>query len=389
MNVVFSRAARFEAGIVGATREPPYGSSDLDTQSMLFKDDFERTEGRKTSGERMFEYLQRLDRPETKRICQWANEWFEEFPFNEKCKFENRIKSREDNEFIGALFEMQVHSILRRLDFSVEIEADFPGTKQKLDFLAHSLEGQSVYVEATVRGYGRGELYRHSNERDAVEKVVKNIPFPHSNIWLEMEGVLLKTLGEKDVVKPFRELLERYSQEEVRRIYSMRGSHYLPSAKFRERGWVLKGTLWPSSSASFGGIVLGRAGSNSIEDFDCSTPFSEAVHEKAKKWRKMDFRGIPFLIAVNVCDADFAWSGGDEIIIRRALFKKSGLLEQSENFRESLSHVSGVIIFTRAVLTNETSARVRFIRNGDAHVPERLHFLFEDQRLGDLLGIGS
>ena len=360
---------------------------------MLFTDNCQRTEGAIEFRESIFEYLQRSNRPEIIQRCRWINKWFEELPSANKSDFQNRIKAGENHNFNGALFEMQLHSILRRLDFSIEIEVDFPGTEQKIDFLADSFEcqHQSVYVEATVSGFGQGELYQNSNERDAVEKVVQNIPSPHSDIWLEMEGRLDKTLGGKDVVKPLHELLERYSPEEVRRINSIRGSHYLPSTEIKEGDWELKGTLRPPPSASSRGKVVGpaRSRSGSFEAFDCPTPFSNAVHEKAKKWRKLDFRGIPFLIAVNVCDADFAWSGGDAIIIRRALFKKAGLLEQSEYFRESLSQVNGVIIFTRAVLGNEISARVQLYRNGDAHIPERLHFLFEEQKLGDLLGIGS
>ena len=343
----------------------------------------------------MFEFLQRLDRIEAKRICQWANEWFEELPSNEKSKFENRLKTREDHQFIDALFEMQVHSILRRLDFSVEIEADFPGTKQKIDFLAHSLEceDQSVYVEATVRGFGR-DAYLNSNERNALDKITKHIPSPHSDICLEIEGKLNTTLGKHDLVKPFQELLKSRTPDEVRQIHSKLGltqaGRFL-STEIKDGDWVLKGILRPLPGASSSGKVIGpfRFRSSSFETFDCPTPFSEAVHEKAKKWKRLDFRGIPFLIAVNVCDTDFVWSGGYENFISQALFKKPGALEQSEYFRKSLSHVNGVILFTNVVLGNEISAGVRLIRNGDEDIPERLHFLLEEQKLGDLLDIES
>lgn len=107
---------------------------------MLFKDDLERTEGTIDFRESTFEYLQRSNRPEIIQRCRWINEWFAKLPVNSKAVFESRLKADEDHAFNGALFEMQVHSILRRLDFTVEIEADFPGTERKIDFLAHSLE---------------------------------------------------------------------------------------------------------------------------------------------------------------------------------------------------------------------------------------------------------
>lgn len=237
-------------------------------------------------------------------------------------------------------------------------------------------------------------MFLNSNERDALDKITKHIPSPHSDIWLEAEGTLRRRLGAKRVVEPFRELLKKHSAEEVRRIHSKRGmaqARRLQPTEIREGDWVLKGTLRPPPSGILEGKVLApaRFRSSSLEAFDGPTPFSEAVQKKAKKWRNFDFRGIPFLIAVNVCDDDFVWSGHDEMIISQVLFKASDSLRQSGNFRKSLSHVNGVIVCTNAVLGNEIEARVQLYRNGDAHIPERLLFLLEEQKLGDLLGIES
>ena len=313
---------------------------------------------------------------------------FEELPANEKARFESRMKARKAGVFESVLFEMQLYRILRKLNFSVEIEVDFPGTEQRIDFLAHSLEceDQSVYVEATVCGFGKGKLYGNSNEDDAAKKIRKNIPSPHSHIWLEAEGTLRQRLEEERVVKPFRELLEKHSPEEVRRIHSRWGlaqaGRFL-STEIREGDWVLKGTLDPLLNKSSAGQVWGAARSGVV---DGSTPLSKAARKKAKKWKESNFRGIPFLIAVNVCHSEF---DGHEDDINRALFEYSDSGGRTENFEKSLSHVSGVMVFNHAVLGNEISARVRLFRNGDANIPDRFHFLLEEQKLGDLLGIES
>ena len=49
----------------------------------------------------------------------------------------------------------------------------------------------------------------------------------------------------------------------------------------------------------------------------------------------------------------------------------------------------GVIVFYMATLGNERSAPVRLYKNGKKNIPECLRFLLEEQRLGDLLGIGA
>ena len=357
---------------------------------MLFNDDIERTERAVQFRESTFGFLQRSNRSDV--ICRWINEWFEELPADKRAGFESRIKSRKSSDFHSALFEMQIHRILKRFDFSVEIEADFPGTEDKIDFLACSDEGQSVYVEATVCGFGEGKLAGNSNEHDAAEKIRKNIPFPHSNLCLEIVevegklGRLRKTLAKEFVVKPFLELLEKHSADEVHQIHSRWGLSrpwLFPSTEIREGDWVLKGTLWPPLNSSCRGQIWGPERGGAV---DGTTPLSESLQEKAKKWKNADFRGIPFLIAVNVCHSDF---DGHEDDVNRALFEYAGLVERTENFRKALSRVSGVVIVNNAVLGNETCAKVRLFRNGNANIPERLHFLYEEQKLEDLLGIGS
>jgi len=357
---------------------------------MLFAYDFRRTEGPIRLTESTFEFLQRSSRPSSIQRCQWINEWFAELPGNATPTFESRLKASEPGVFESALFEMQLYSILRRLNFSVEIEGDFPGTRQKIDFLARSVdhESQSVYVEATVCGFGQGKLSGNSNEDDVVEKIRKNIQSPHSDIWLEAEGSLLNTLGAKRVVESFRKLLESNTPGEVWQIYSKWGRYQswrFPSTEIREGDWILKGTLKPPLNQSSGGQIWGPSRGGAV---DGSITLSKALRKKAEEWKRLDFRGTSFLIAVNACHSDFFWSTGDTTDIRRALLNNPDAAE-SENFHGSLSCVSGVMMFNRAVLGNEMGAKVQLFQNGNASIPERLHFLFAEQKLGHLLGIGS
>ena len=358
---------------------------------MLFANDFKRTEGPIKPSESTFEFLQRLNRSSSIQRCQWINEWFAELPANAKPTFESRLKAYGPGVFESALFEMQLHSILRRLNFLVEIEGEFVGTRQKIDFLARSVdrENQSVYVEATVCGFGQGNLSGNSNEDDVVEKIKRNIQFPHSDIWLEAEGPLLKTLGAKRVVEPFRKLLESYTPGKVWQIYSRWGRYQswrFPSTEISEGAWILKGTLKPPLNRSSRGQIWGPSRGGAV---DGSIPLSNALRKKAEEWKRLDFRGTPFLIAVNACHTEFFWSTGDTSDIRRALFKDLDAVKQSENFHASLSCVSGVMMFNHAVLGNEMSAKVQLFQNGNVNIPDRLHFLFAEQKLGDLLGIGS
>ena len=371
---------------------------------MLFKIDCERTEGPATPAESIFEFLQRSNHPDLIKTCRWINEWFDEFPSDAKPGIESRIKGKNDEDFIGAYFELLTHRMLRRLGLCVEVERRLPNTDEKIDFLAHApgQKDRSFFVEATVSGFGQGNLRENANERDAVEKIKQGIPNPHSDIWLEAGGTLHRPLKKERVVTPFRELLERHPAEEISRNWptwkawvDVWGSQpwLVPYAEIkkkeseeeRKKGqkweWVLRGYLGPPMASSGVGQIRdpGRGGGSVL--------LRESLSKKAEKWRKavergFDFEGRPFLIAVNGYHREFFWDD-----IRRALFANPNNELQSGAFCWSLRNVDGVIVFDQAAPRNEQTARVQLFRNGNARVPECLHFLLEESKLGRLLGI--
>ena len=67
-------------------------------------------------------------------------------------------------------------------------------------------------------GFGQGfehdGLSSKNNEDAAIEKLKQGIPNPHLDVWLEAEGSLKKTLSKKEIVKPIKELLGRFTREE-------------------------------------------------------------------------------------------------------------------------------------------------------------------------------
>ena len=62
-----------------------------------------------------FEFLQRSNRPDAIERCRWSNELFNEFPSDAKPSIESRIKGKNDEDFIGAYFELMTHRMLKRL----------------------------------------------------------------------------------------------------------------------------------------------------------------------------------------------------------------------------------------------------------------------------------
>ena len=356
---------------------------------MFFNMDMERTDGSVLARESNYDYLSRSDRPEAIEICHWMNEWFCELPSDARPKIKSRLTATEGTTFNGARFELIVHRMLKKLGLSVEIERDIPGTAQKIDFFVYPPPGEnerSVYLEATVAGFEKGELSSNWNEYDAVEKLRQYFRSLHSDIRLKAKGELHRTLGRKDIVRPFQELLEQYGPEEVRQLHSTGRQWKKPHCEIKDGSWVLTGYLDPPRSSSGVGQVFGpvRSGAG-----DGSTAIRDALIKKARDWRNVDLQGIPLLVAVNGCHSELPWNDPDAIEVRRALFKEPNREERTGEFHESLRCLSGVIVFYHAVLGNERRSRVQLFGNETGEIPEYLHFLFEPQKLGVLLGIES
>lgn len=348
---------------------------------MTLFEDVEQSGGKIKPRETTFDWLQRCNRQDVLTRRQWIEGWFGELPCSKQDGIKSRLK-KDFNQFQEALFEMQVHSILRRMGYSVEIEPDFPGTNNKIDFLAKDVRtDEPFYIEATVSGLGKSYLDESPNEHDVVEKVRQAFPAPPVNIHLvRKKGTLRKTLGANQVVQPIRELLKAHAVADIEKAYHLYGFAGCPSTKINEGDWRLEVQLTPLVSSK--GYVLGLERSGGM---DGKQHLADSLYRKAKHWKDADFRGMPFLVAVNTASSEFSWND-----IPQTLFDIDPAkdIKSTGTFRESLTCFNGVIVFDKAVLGNEIGVRVQLFRNGDAPIPACLQFLLDEQKMGDLLGIG-
>ncbi len=346
------------------------------TERLLF-DEVERRPGAIEFRETTFEWLERSADEEDKLRRGWIESWFAELPDHVRPQFKARLTTRELPDFMAALFEMQVHSLLRRLGCSVGIEPPIPGTENRIDFLARDGDRQ-FYLEVAVCGLGKSELRSNDAEYDAVRKIREQFPSPHSHLWLETTGELKKWLRKGHVVEPFRSLLRRHTPEQVRRRHAEGGLSNAPCAQLAEGDWILKGCLDPVSDGSTG-HVCGPARTGMV---DGSQALREKLSDKARKWRNVDLGGRPCLIALNDCSR----------LHRRdreiTLFGRTGRDgSPSQSLRRSFSRVDGVLVASNAVLGNELDAEVRLYRNPRGNVPACLDHLERPHTLAVLLGI--
>ena len=329
--------------------------------------------------ESIFEFLQRRGDKETTEIRQWIEKWYKEYPCDKKEVLKRRLQSKLYRQFVEALFELQVYTVLQRLGCVIEIEPGFSGTEGTVDFRV-TKNGQIFHIEATVCGIGQGIFHSNSNEEDVVQKIKDNLISPHSDIWLDADGELNATLGKKRVVQPFNDLLDKNPAEEVRRIharYGLLGAYPQLSTEITEGDWVLKGFLVPPRTSHCKGKILGVSRGGPV---DGVTPLKMALLKKEKDWKEKQLKKEIFLIAVNYCHSEFFQ--GDE---KQAMYGHNDIKEHEE-FSELSSYVNGIMVFSHE--RPRKNSPVRIYQNGNKCIPECLQFLLQERKLGGLLGIG-
>ena len=336
-----------------------------------------QSQGAIVIGETIFEFLQRGARTEAIEIRQWIEDWFRAYPEDHGEELSKRLQSKNFAKFMGAYFELQVFAVLRRLDCEIEIHPDFAGTHGKVDFGVRHGE-DSFYVEATVCGTSQGILRSNANEEDAVRKIREAVEHPHSDVWLDAEGELLKTLGRRRLVGPVQELLDSCSPEAVFGLEDIH-SWRRPRTSIPEGDWKLEISLARPIASDGKGRVRGPSRGGSV---DGVSPIDRALRKKAEDWADKKRDDATFVIAVNVCHSEY-WPG-DEL---RAIYGNSDPCVGQDRFSRSLSRVAGVLVIGNATLGQERGASVRMYENPDRETPECLRFFRQETSFGGLIGL--
>ena len=218
----------------------------MTTEPTVLFDDIKRNELKSDSpSESIFRHINHYDWPGATYIRNTLESWFENYPLPHRRDLRERLRSDDDQNHEGAFFELFLHELLTRLEFSLEVHPAIVGARARPDFLV-SRDNLQFYLEATVSGQRSGPFTRNQNEEDVIKKL-NTLTSPHFGITVQMEGTLSRTLSRQDVVPPFKDLLESHSADEVQSLIDEHGSNAAPSQRIECGNWSLKGWLSPIS----------------------------------------------------------------------------------------------------------------------------------------------
>ena len=272
----------------------------MTTEPTVLFDDIKRNELKSDSpSESIFRHINHYDWPGATYIRNTLESWFENYPLPHRRDLRERLRSDDDQNHEGAFFELFLHELLTRLEFSLEVHPAIVGARARPDFLV-SRDNLQFYLEATVSGQRSGPFTRNRNEEDVIDKL-NSLTHSKFGITVDMEGTLSRTLSRENVVRPFKELLESHDPNGVQCEIDKHGSNAAPSQRIECGNWTLKGWLWPilpekQRNDSNRQLVMGH---HFGAFTDCATPVWNALREKQRKYHNLD---APFVLAVNTRD---------------------------------------------------------------------------------------
>ena len=271
-------------------------------RSPLFED-MKRTDvSSRQSNEPFFTYLNRSAHYKAIGIRARLESWFERFPAEAQDDVRGRLRADDDQAHQGAVFELFIHELLTRLDCTIKVHPNVPGTESRPDFLV--CHGSCpFYVEAKVVDPTSSPFAHNPLEKDAVAKI-NMLTSPYFHIFAQVGGKLLSALSREQVVQPFIDLLATHDPDEVQRLIDREGQFAAPSRTIKCGSWRLQGWLQPIAPEKRGDdesrtLVIGPARTEAV---DSSTPVQRAIRKKAGKYGQLD---APLVVAVNVRDSFF------------------------------------------------------------------------------------
>ena len=97
-----------------------------------------------------YSYLNRSARPEIARVRAVVEAWFAECPAFDDGHWLSRFRAKDDRHHVGAFFELCIHVVLLRQDFTLEREPDLTDKRTHPEFLARHDGAPVFYLECTV-----------------------------------------------------------------------------------------------------------------------------------------------------------------------------------------------------------------------------------------------
>jgi hypothetical protein len=265
-----------------------------------------------------FDYLNGSMRVEADRVREIIDMMFASYPAVGKADLRSRLRSRQDEQHLGAFFELALHHLMTSNGCAVEIHPAVPGSTKNPDFLVMPPRGEPFYLEATL-ATGRTRAQDAANARLArALQTIDEVHAPEFHLHVSTRGT------------PAQPITGRRLRSQLDGWLSAGAPGTL---RYEEHGAVLRFFAVPRSVTA---KVPRRAISSRMLRPNRSTApaIRASVQKKANRYGVPDH---PYIVAVNALGGLFL----DETDVFDALFGTEFTMARSDDLIEPARHSDG------------------------------------------------
>ncbi|MGO9119175.1 MAG: hypothetical protein ACLQPD_16405 [Desulfomonilaceae bacterium] len=281
---------------------------------MLFSDITRTAVDSKSDEESHYSYLNRIAWIEASTIRGVLQDWFSRYPTSEKKRFLSRFCTDDDISFLSSFFELYLHELLLRLNYTVELET-LSSSGKRPDFLVRSADGNEFFMEAVLATGMSDEEIAAEKRKNIVYGSLEKIESPDFFICMNISGNPTEPPSGKKLRKKISLWLESLNYEDLLAKLINEGKSAMPKLGYSEKGWNIEFYVLPKQSAR------GKTGIRPVglkffgfRFRDTRTAIRDAITRKATRYGEL---GNPYVVAVN----SLQWPI-DQIAIMEALFGK-------------------------------------------------------------------
>jgi len=141
----------------------------------------------KELAEPSFDYLNSSVRPRCARIRDLLEQWYNHLPPEVQPELRSRFRTKDDQQHLGAFFELYLHELLSRLGFGVEFHPQIEKKGTHPDFKVLQDGKPLLYLEATLAAPSDTETAAGVRE-DRVYDVLSKMNSSNFHIGVKVPG---------------------------------------------------------------------------------------------------------------------------------------------------------------------------------------------------------
>jgi hypothetical protein len=246
------------------------------------------------NAESIFDGLNRLSWKNANEIRNLLETWYESYSIQNKKSFISRLRSKRNEDYQGAFFELFLHQLLIKMGFKVKVDPLIGGGNTP-DFHAQSVTEEPFYLEARVVD---PQSLRHSTREELVFDELNKLHSPDFMLDSQVRGKLTSNPRLKEIRAVFQSWIDQLDPQTINENgYDYFTSH---SKSFQQGTRII--TLRPVALDP--GVKVNPVSRPFlppvIADFvDSKRPIIGGIQEKPRRYKNLD---RPLIVAINSLD---------------------------------------------------------------------------------------